>query len=135
MQHYQFVELKYPLVTAEHLKRTAVIYVRQSTEENAGSRALCQSQVEVARAYGWSEHLIEVIDVGGKHLWRVRSRPHYWRFRLTSAANRTDDLLRNRLYPNRLCLFDLTGAGDSASNSIAIFTLSDQRYFGEYKRI
>jgi DNA invertase Pin-like site-specific DNA recombinase len=62
MQHYQFIELKYPLVIAEHLKRTAVIYVRQSTEENAGSRALCQSQVEVARAYGWSEHLIEVID-------------------------------------------------------------------------
>jgi DNA invertase Pin-like site-specific DNA recombinase len=62
MQHYQFINLTHPLVTAEHLKRTAIVYVRQSTSGNAGSRTLCQTQVELARAYGWPEHLIEVID-------------------------------------------------------------------------
>jgi DNA invertase Pin-like site-specific DNA recombinase len=51
-----------PLVTAAQLKRKAIIYVRQSTEENPSSRALRESQVELARAYGWPEHLIEVID-------------------------------------------------------------------------
>jgi DNA invertase Pin-like site-specific DNA recombinase len=50
------------LITVGHLKRKAIIYVRQSTEKTAGSRALHQNQVELARACGWPDHLIEVID-------------------------------------------------------------------------
>src|SRR5262249_23580893 len=58
--------LTHPLITAEHLKRNAIVYVRQSTEENAGSGALHQNQLELAQVYGWPEHQIKVIgeDVG-----------------------------------------------------------------------
>jgi len=58
--------LTQPLITAEHLKRNAIAYDRQSTDENAGSRALHQNQIELAQAYGWPEHLIEIIheDMG-----------------------------------------------------------------------
>src|SRR5437868_4391611 len=55
-----------PLITPGHLARKALIYVRQSTpgqvERNTGSQALQREQVELARAYGWPDDLIEVID-------------------------------------------------------------------------
>jgi DNA invertase Pin-like site-specific DNA recombinase len=54
--------LTHPLITAAHLRRKAIIYVRQSSREMAGSIAAQINQAEFARAYGWPEHLIEVID-------------------------------------------------------------------------
>jgi DNA invertase Pin-like site-specific DNA recombinase len=86
MQHYQFTNLDHSLVTAEHLKRTAIVYVRQSTEGNAGSRALCESQVELARAYTWPEHLIAVIDEDvGKGGFSVNDR-RGWQHMLAEIA-------------------------------------------------
>ena len=58
--------LSHPLITADHLKRKVLIYVRQSTpdqvRENTGSQAFQRSQDELARLYGWPEDLIETID-------------------------------------------------------------------------
>lgn len=58
--------LKHPLITPEHLGRKALHYIRQSSaeqvEKNTGSQAFQRNQVELARAYGWPDHLIEVID-------------------------------------------------------------------------
>ena len=61
MQQYQFINLNYPLITADQLSRKT-IYIRQSAEENASSCAFHESQVQSARAYGWPEHQIELID-------------------------------------------------------------------------
>jgi len=82
MQQYQFINLNYPLITADQLKRSAIVYVRQSTSENARSRALYESQVELARAYGWPEHLIGV----GKGGFSVNDRPG-WQHMLADVAN------------------------------------------------
>jgi hypothetical protein len=58
--------LSHPLITPEHLRRKAVIYIRQSTMEqvrhNVGSTDFQRAQVDLARDYGWPEHLIQVID-------------------------------------------------------------------------
>ena len=55
-----------PLVTADHLRRKAIIYVRQSTMEqvrhNSGSTDFQKMQAELARQYGWPDHLIHIID-------------------------------------------------------------------------
>ena len=69
-----------------HLSRKALIYVRESAEENAASRAVHESQVQLARAYGWPEHLIEVIndDVGKSGLSTGRSG---WQRMLANIAN------------------------------------------------
>src|SRR5215207_9614906 len=58
--------LVHPLITPEHLRRKAVIYIRQSSieqvEKNTGSQSFQRDQEELARQYGWPDHLIEVID-------------------------------------------------------------------------
>jgi len=55
-----------PLITTQHLTRRALIYIRQSSldqvERNTGSQAFQRNQADLARAYGWPEELIEVID-------------------------------------------------------------------------
>ena len=57
---------QHPLVTPDHLRRLAVIYIRQSTEEqvreNVGSTAYQRSLTAVAQSYGWPDSLIETID-------------------------------------------------------------------------
>ena len=59
-------ELTHPLITPEHLRRKALVYLRQSSleqvEKNTGSQAYQRNQVELARAFGWPDDLIEVID-------------------------------------------------------------------------
>ena len=54
------------LITSDHLRRKAFIYLRQSTLEqvrrNSGSTDFQRSQVELARQYGWPDHLIQVVD-------------------------------------------------------------------------
>jgi len=46
--------LTHPLITAEHLRRKAIVYVRQSSmeqvERNTGSQIYQRSQLDLARA-------------------------------------------------------------------------------------
>src|SRR5919106_5269763 len=57
---------KHPSVTEDHLTRLAIIYVRQSTEEqvreNTGSTQFQRDLVGVPRSYGWPESQIEIIE-------------------------------------------------------------------------
>src|SRR5215831_1899090 len=57
-------KLTHPLITPDHLRRKAIIYLRQSTpeqvRENTGSTDFQRSQADLARAYGWQD--IEVIE-------------------------------------------------------------------------
>ena len=66
MKNTEGTLLTNPLITTQHLTRRAVIYVRQSSldqvERNTGSQAFQRNQADLARAYGWPEELIEVID-------------------------------------------------------------------------
>ncbi len=59
-------ELTHPLITPEHLRRKAMIYLRQSSleqvEKNTGSQAFQRTQAELARAYGWPDDIIEIIE-------------------------------------------------------------------------
>ena len=54
------------LITAYHLLRLAVIYIRQSTQkqvlENTGSTELQRGLMEIARSYGWPDSQIKIID-------------------------------------------------------------------------
>jgi DNA invertase Pin-like site-specific DNA recombinase len=53
-------------ITASHLQRAAIIYVRQSTliqvRDNKGSTERQYEQRQLARELGWAEPLLEVID-------------------------------------------------------------------------
>ena len=66
MQTKEAEGLTHPLVTAEHLKRKAIVYVRLATREQTPDHnrriARQKNQTQLARRYGWPEHLIEVID-------------------------------------------------------------------------
>jgi len=56
----------HPLVTPDHLRRKAAVYIRQSSEEqvreNTGSTAFQRSLVTTALRYGWPQSQIEIID-------------------------------------------------------------------------
>ena len=56
----------HPLVTSDHLRRKAVTYIRQSSEEqvreNTGSVDFQRGLKSVAQRYGWPESQIEIID-------------------------------------------------------------------------
>jgi DNA invertase Pin-like site-specific DNA recombinase len=56
----------HPLVTREHRRRKAVLYIRQSSEEqvreNTGSTDFQRGLSSVAQKYGWPESQIETID-------------------------------------------------------------------------
>ena len=60
----------HPAITPDHLRRLAVIYIRQSTLEqvrnNTGSVAFQRSLVPVAKSYGWADSQIIIIDDLGK---------------------------------------------------------------------
>jgi DNA invertase Pin-like site-specific DNA recombinase len=66
MKTNQAETLTHPLITAEHLRRKAIIYLRQSSleqvEKNTGSQAFQRSQEDLARVFGWPDDLIEVVD-------------------------------------------------------------------------
>jgi DNA invertase Pin-like site-specific DNA recombinase len=53
-------------ITSSHLKRSAYIYIRQSTEhqlrENIESRQRQYELVELAKRYNWTPNAIVVID-------------------------------------------------------------------------
>ena len=61
-----------PVITPDHLRRKAVIYVRQRsleiTKEDIGRK-----QFELAQQYGWPTHMIEMID---EDLAKSGSDPH-----------------------------------------------------------
>ena len=54
------------LITIDHLRRSAIVYLRQSTEQqvrdNTGSTDFQRSLANVARSYGWPDAQIEIID-------------------------------------------------------------------------
>src|SRR5262245_12388467 len=56
----------HPWITPDHLRRLALVYIRQSTEEqvreNTGSTEFQRSLAEIARSYGWPDSQIEIID-------------------------------------------------------------------------
>ena|SRR5918999_223145 len=53
----------HPLITPEHLRRRAVVYCRQAgADRNTSSMVYQRSLADVARSYGWTDTLIEIID-------------------------------------------------------------------------
>jgi DNA invertase Pin-like site-specific DNA recombinase len=66
MQPSENTLLSYSLITPDHLRKKALIYLRQSTmeqvERNTGSTQFQRNQVDLAHSYGWPDHLIEVLD-------------------------------------------------------------------------
>ena len=66
MQNNELTTLTHPLITRDHLRRFAVVYIRQSTEEqvreNTGSTDFQRNLTAKARLYGWPDCLIELID-------------------------------------------------------------------------
>ena len=93
MKQKQSSSLTHPLISTEHLNRTATIYLRQSSqgqvERNTGSQRFQRNQIEMARAYGWSEDLIEIIDEDlGKSGSTVDRRTGWQRMLKEIAANK-----------------------------------------------
>jgi Resolvase, N terminal domain len=65
------------LITPEHLRRRAVVYCRQAgADRNISSMVYQRSLADVARSYGWTDTLIEIIDEdwGKSGLSRVERR-------------------------------------------------------------
>jgi hypothetical protein len=58
--------LSNPLITPEHRRRKAIVYLRQSSleqvEKNTGSQFFQRNQIDLARAYGWPDDSVEIID-------------------------------------------------------------------------
>jgi len=84
-------EVTHPLITPDHLRRKAVIYIRQSTEEqvreNSGSTEFQRSLALVARSYGWPDALIETIDEDlGKSGSSTEGRPGWQRLQIMIAG-------------------------------------------------
>src|SRR4051794_20729310 len=57
---------RFSLITPKHLRRLAVIYIRQSSEtqvrQNTGSTEYQRSLAAVAQSYGWPDSQIVVLD-------------------------------------------------------------------------
>src|SRR5436309_2371283 len=66
MKNNELTNQTHSLIAPDHLRRLAVIYIRQSTEEqvreNTGSTDFQRSLAAVARSYGWTDAQIQVID-------------------------------------------------------------------------
>jgi Resolvase, N terminal domain len=65
------------LIGSEHLRRLAVVYCRQNgADRNTSSMVYQRSLAAVARSYGWTDTLIEIIDedCGKSGLSRVGRR-------------------------------------------------------------
>jgi DNA invertase Pin-like site-specific DNA recombinase len=61
----QLTKQSHPLITPEHLRRLAVIYIRQATKENTGTNHQ-RNLATVARDYGWPDCQIEMVEDLGK---------------------------------------------------------------------
>ena len=57
MKNNEPINQTHPLITPDHLRRLAIVYMRQSTEEqvrdNVGSTEFQRGLTEVARSFGW----------------------------------------------------------------------------------
>ena len=110
-------QLSHALIKPEHLRRKALIYVRQSTveqvKENVGSTLFQMNQVQLARAYGWPDHLIEVLDDLGKSGSSVEGRSG-WESMLSQIAT----------IPSVLSLLPIYLACRAASTISNIFVFS-----------
>ena len=66
MKNNEPINQTHPLIRPDHLRRLAVVYIRQSTEEqvrdNPGSTDFQRSLAGVAQSYGWPESLVEIIE-------------------------------------------------------------------------
>jgi DNA invertase Pin-like site-specific DNA recombinase len=66
VNHNDITNRTHPAITPQHLRRLAVVYVRQSSErqvrENTGSAAFQRSLAAVARSYGWPDSQIQIIE-------------------------------------------------------------------------
>ena len=66
MKNNEPINQTHPLIRPDHLRRLAVVYIRQSTEEqvrdNTGSTDFQRSLAGVAQSYGWPESLVEIIE-------------------------------------------------------------------------
>jgi DNA invertase Pin-like site-specific DNA recombinase len=55
-----------PLITADHLRRLGVVYIRRGSEmqvrEHTGSAQFQRSLAAVARSYGWRDSQIKIIE-------------------------------------------------------------------------
>ena len=71
-----------PVITVKHLSRRAIVYARRSSQlrEETGGRNLQLNQLQLARQYGWPDHLIVLIDEDmGKPVSSVEHRSGYQR--------------------------------------------------------
>ena len=66
MKNKEITNQAHPLITPEHLRRVAVVYIRQSSEEqvrdHTGSTEFQRSLVEIVRTLGWPDSRIEMMD-------------------------------------------------------------------------
>jgi len=66
MKNSEVATQSHALLTPEHLRRKAIVYIRQSSEEqvkeNTGSTDFQRGLKVVAQSYGWPDSLIETID-------------------------------------------------------------------------
>ena len=66
MNNKEITNQTHPLITPDHLRRLAVVYIRQSSEEQVrdhiGSTEFQRSHVEIARTLGWPDSRIEMMD-------------------------------------------------------------------------
>jgi DNA invertase Pin-like site-specific DNA recombinase len=70
------------VITVKHLSRRAIVYARRSSQlrEETGGRNLQLNQLQLARQYGWPDHLIVLIDKDmGKPVSSVEHRSGYQR--------------------------------------------------------
>jgi hypothetical protein len=81
-----------PLITSDHLQRSAIIYLRQSTleqvQKNTGSTTHQRSLTGTAREYGWEESRIITIDEDlGRSGSTIRGRTGWDRLQKMIEAN------------------------------------------------
>ena len=66
MTNEEVTKQTHPLIKGDHLRRLAVIYIRQSTEEqvrdNIGSTQYQRNLAAVAWSFGWPDSQIQIID-------------------------------------------------------------------------
>jgi DNA invertase Pin-like site-specific DNA recombinase len=66
VNHNDITNRTHPAITPQHLRRLAVIYVRQSSErqvrEHTGSAMFQRNLAVVARSYGWPDSQIKIIE-------------------------------------------------------------------------
>ena len=92
MKSNELIKQTHPLITSDHLRRLAIVYVRQSTEEqvrdNTGSTEYQRGLTEVGRSLGWHDSQIQIIDEDlGRSGSSAERRTGLQRLQMMIAAN------------------------------------------------